>query len=295
MDKLVTDILTNFQSEESNFEDLETILRAYLQSIISEEDLDNQVQKFMILITNEYSDYIENDNTLNKDDLKVKIIDFINGYKIFRYLTVDTSHKSVADFISENNISSSDNFRILRKIKDTIISKWFGKYENEKERLVNGSGNLTKSQLDEFLSANKIINSGDIENYFQTYDKFGEIWKYLLFKWEKEYNNFTPRLIQEFLSMYPVISETYIKTMLEYYSIFVYPDPIMNEHSESLDREGNVLPNCALCGNILNINLPRGNDYYARKITCGGIFHSTCIASYMFKNSICPICEAGSK
>lgn len=283
MDKLITDILHNFQSEESNFDDIESMARVYLQSIISQEDLGNQVQQFMILIVDEYSDYIENDNSLNKDDLKRKIIDFIIKYKIFRYLTVDISHKSVADFISENNIPATEYFRILRKIKNTTISKWFEKYEI-------GSGNPTKSQLDEFLSANKFITSGDIENYFQNYDKFGEIWKYLLFKWEKEYNNFTPRLIQEFLSIYPVISETYIETMLESYKIFVYPDPIMNEHGESLDREGNVLPNCALCGNILNINLPQDNDYHVLEMRCGGIFHSTCIATYMFENSVCPIC-----
>jgi len=306
MDKLIRDILHNFQSENNNFDEIESIARVYLQPIISAEDLDNQIQKIMILITNEYSDYIENDNSLNKDDFKRKIIDFINEYKVFKYLTIDISHKSEGDFLRESNISASDYITISKQIKNNTISSWLESLNNpikydrndlddinkslmstEKKRLLDGSGNPTKNQLDEFLSVNKFIKSGDIEAYFQIYDKYGEIWKYLFFKYQKEYNNFTPSLVQEFLSMYPVISEIYIEIMLERYGIVVYLDPIINENGESLDREGNVLPNCPICSNILNVNMPSGHEYRMIRLLCGGLFHFKCLIN---DHNNCPIC-----
>jgi hypothetical protein len=305
MDKLITDILHNFQSEDDTFDNVESIIREYLQTIISAEDLDNQVQKIMIIIMNEYNDYTDN-GFLNKIDFKSKIIDFINEYKIFKYITVDISHKSEGDFLRENNISASDYVRLFKQIKNNMISKWLESLNNpikydindladinkslmstEKKRLLNGSGNPTKSQLDEFLSADKFIKSGDIEAYFQIYDKFGEIWKYLLKKYQKEYNNFTPSLVQEFSSMYPVISEIYIEIMLERYEIVVYPDPIINENGESVDFEGNVLPNCPICSNILNVNMPSGHEYRMIRLLCGGLFHFKCLIN---DHNNCPIC-----
>ena len=169
MDKLITDILHNFQSEDDTFDNVESIIREYLQTIISAEDLDNQVQKIMIIIMNEYNDYTDN-GFLNKIDFKSKIIDFINEYKIFKYITVDISYKSEGDFLRENNISASDYVRLFKQIKNNMISKWLESLNNpikydindladinkslmstEKKRLLDGSGNPTKSQLDEFL------------------------------------------------------------------------------------------------------------------------------------------------
>jgi hypothetical protein len=164
----------------------------------------------------------------------------------------------------------------------------------EKKRLLDGSGNPTKSQLDEFLRANKFITSDDTQTYFQNNDNFGRIWKYLFYKWQKEYNNFTPSLIDEFLSVYPVISNVYFEVRLAPYEIEVYPDPIINlETGESLDLDGNTLPNCPLCWNILNINiLEISEEFKIKKLPCGGLFHDKCINTFFRENHtrLCPIC-----
>jgi WD40 repeat protein len=61
------------------------------------------------------------------------------------------------------------------------------------------------------------------------------------------------------------------------------PEPTFNKNGESLDQLGNVLPNCAICWEIINGNRPEINKILA----CGGIFHKKCIRVMTH----CPICE----
>lgn len=57
--------------------------------------------------------------------------------------------------------------------------------------------------------------------------------------------------------------------------------PTFNENGESLDKDGSVLSNCAICWNIIN---PNKN---ISRLNCGGIFHKSCIKDM----SYCPICN----
>ena len=59
------------------------------------------------------------------------------------------------------------------------------------------------------------------------------------------------------------------------------PEPTFNEHEESLDKDGSILPNCAICWGIINANIP------FEKLDCGGIFHYKCIKNIEY----CPICN----
>jgi WD40 repeat protein len=59
--------------------------------------------------------------------------------------------------------------------------------------------------------------------------------------------------------------------------------PKFNDHGESLDQEGNVLPNCPICWDVINGNMLTLNQ----KLPCGQIFHKKCIE----KISHCPICD----
>lgn len=59
------------------------------------------------------------------------------------------------------------------------------------------------------------------------------------------------------------------------------PEPIFNDHEESLDKDGSILPNCAICWGIINPNRP------IEKLECGGIFHYKCIENMKY----CPICN----
>ena len=69
-------------------------------------------------------------------------------------------------------------------------------------------------------------------------------------------------------------------------SISHFPDvklPIINEYGESLDIDGNILPNCPICWNVINGN----NSKTYRKLSCGGIFHINCITT----RTNCPLCS----
>ena len=74
----------------------------------------------------------------------------------------------------------------------------------------------------------------------------------------------------------------------EHYFDFTPPppppsEPIFNKHGESLDQSGNILPNCAICWEIINGNRLEKN----KVLECGGIFHYKCIQGM----TNCPICE----
>jgi len=60
-------------------------------------------------------------------------------------------------------------------------------------------------------------------------------------------------------------------------------EPTFNKNGESLDQTGNVIPNCAICWEIINGNRLEKNIILA----CGGIFHYKCIQGM----TNCPICE----
>jgi WD40 repeat protein len=64
---------------------------------------------------------------------------------------------------------------------------------------------------------------------------------------------------------------------------FTPPEPIFNEQEESLDKNGSVLPNCAICWEMINANRPGKNII----LPCGGIFHKKCIENMKY----CPICD----
>lgn len=58
------------------------------------------------------------------------------------------------------------------------------------------------------------------------------------------------------------------------------PEPIFNENGESLDEDGSILPNCAVCWNVINPNRTFSI------LECGGMFHNKCI-KYMINCAIC--------
>lgn len=57
--------------------------------------------------------------------------------------------------------------------------------------------------------------------------------------------------------------------------------PTFNENGESLDKDGSILPNCAICWDIINPNKD------IKRLDCGGIFHIMCIKDMKY----CPICN----
>jgi WD40 repeat protein len=77
----------------------------------------------------------------------------------------------------------------------------------------------------------------------------------------------------------------YGKTMIKLWDLQEFPQllPTFNDHGESLDKEGNVLPNCPICWDVINDNMSRLNQ----KLPCGEIFHKKC----MEKKTHCPICD----
>ena len=83
------------------------------------------------------------------------------------------------------------------------------------------------------------------------------------------------------------ISYNKLKKCVKINNIKIYPAPRLNEHGESLDLNNNVLPNCPLCLQILNINIP--NSIYT--LSCGAMFHTKCILDFSKTNNKCPICD----
>ena len=83
------------------------------------------------------------------------------------------------------------------------------------------------------------------------------------------------------------ISYDNLKKCIKINNIKIYPAPRLNEHGESLDLNNNVLPNCSLCFDILNINIP--NSIYT--LSCGEMFHSKCILDFSKTHNVCPLCD----
>jgi len=104
----------------------------------------------------------------------------------------------------------------------------------------------------------------------------------------EENNNFTTSSVEDFLSQNKALSRARFLDIINDQDIDVYPDPILNpETGESLDRDGNVLPNCPICWNILNVNIVRPHEECRiERLPCGGLFHSKCVEHI----NICPIC-----
>jgi hypothetical protein len=84
-----------------------------------------------------------------------------------------------------------------------------------------------------------------------------------------------------------IASGNKLKKCVKINNIKIYPAPRLNEHGESLDLNNNFLPNCPLCLQILNINIP--NSIYT--LSCGAMFHTKCILDFSKTNNKCPICD----
>jgi uncharacterized protein len=83
------------------------------------------------------------------------------------------------------------------------------------------------------------------------------------------------------------ISYDKLKKCVKINGIKIYPAPRLNEHGESLDLNNNVLPNCSICWEILNINIPKSIN----KLSCGGMFHTKCILEFSKTHDNCPHCN----
>ena len=107
-----------------------------------------------------------------------------------------------------------------------------------------------------------------------------------------ENNNFTVSNVKEFLFNNKALSQTRFNDIITSRSIRIHPDPNINlETGESLDHDGNVLPNCALCWNILNANIPKEVKYSIVRLPCGGLFHLQCITDFQKTyGKVCPTC-----
>jgi hypothetical protein len=112
-------------------------------------------------------------------------------------------------------------------------------------------------------------------------------------KYIYENNNFTTSNIKEFLFNNKALSQTRFNDIITNRSIIIQPDPNINpETDESLDHDGNVLPNCAICLNILNANIPEKVEFSIKRLPCEGLFHQKCITDFQNENGqICPTCE----
>ena len=124
---------------------------------------------------------------------------------------------------------------------------------------------------------------------FNTYNIIANrIFKERIKAYIEENNNFTPSSVEDFFSQNKGLSRARFLRIINTENIDVYPDPILNpETGESLDREGNVLPNCPICWNLLNINIVGPlEEYRIERLPCGGLFHRKCLVHV----NICPIC-----
>jgi hypothetical protein len=120
------------------------------------------------------------------------------------------------------------------------------------------------------------------------YTVSNHIFKERIKAYVEENNNFTPSSVEDFLSQNRGLSRARFLAIINAEDIEIQPDPILNpETGESLDREGNVLPNCPICWNVLNVNIVGPlEEYRIERLPCGGLFHRICLQHI----NICPIC-----
>jgi hypothetical protein len=153
----------------------------------------------------------------------------------------------------------------------------------------------TEENIQLFINKNKISREQFNEIINSIFDK-----KIGLFIKENYY--FTVSSVNEFLLANKGLSREQFESILNSYkqfsdpSIIIYPDPnIKPETGESLSSSGRVLPNCALCCNILNINIPKDSKFRIGKLPCGGLFHIKCISDFhKTHGKICPVCGENS-
>jgi hypothetical protein len=181
------------------------------------------------------------------------------------------------------DIINTISFKINYEIYNFRINKFLDTIE------------FTEENVQAFINKYKILRSTFNNIMDSIFDK-----KIGLFI--KENNNFTVSSVNEFLLANKGLSREAFETILNSYKQFldpgitIYPDPnIKPETGESLSSTGRVLPNCALCWNILNINIAKDSKYRIAKLPCGGLFHANCILIFHKKyGKICPTCGKDS-
>jgi hypothetical protein len=223
---------------------------------------------------------------LNTDELQSIIREYLHAKELsdeeINYLgpIVDNELEQIWIIIKkeEDSIDSViDN--IIKTIENIILDYRIRKFLDSVEDILE---NITDQQK-LFKNTYKISDSDFDILVGQIYYK--KIRVYL-----KENKYFTQSSLEEFLDKNKGLSTNEFHELT--WNIYIYPDPKINpETGESLDREGNVLPNCALCLNMLNINIPIQKEYSIKRLPCGGLFHLQCITDFQNEyGSICPTC-----
>jgi hypothetical protein len=166
---------------------------------------------------------------------------------------------------------------------------------------LNSAQDTLENIEDETGEVFQFINYLDItDNMFNAY--VNNIFIKKMETYIKENNNFTVSSVKEFLFNNKALSQERFDKIIARESITIQPDPNINpETGESFDHHGNVLPNCAICFNILNANIPEEDGssiiieeehkFSIERLRCGGLFHLQCITDFKNKNGqICPTC-----
>jgi hypothetical protein len=180
---------------------------------------------------------------------------------------------------------------------------------NEIERIL--TSNIYEFRINEFLnSANDTLENmesedGRVFQYIRNlnitddifYSYVNDIFGKKISEYLKENNNFTRSSVKEFLLQNKGLSYERFVGIYINYDDRIEDDPIINlETGESLDLDGTVLPNCALCSNILNTNIPIYEyNFGIKRLPCGGLFHIICMIDFQRTNgNICPVCGKDS-
>ena len=206
---------------------------------------------------------------------------------------IDTIYETKNYF--ERGATPISNSRIISEITNILINKINGNIISFKINKFLDTIEFTEENILAFINKNKISRE-------KFNDIINSIFDMKIGLFIKENNNFTVSSLNEFLLANKGLSREAFETILNSYKqfldpgIIIYPDPnIKPETGESLSSSGRVLPNCALCCNILNINIPKDSKYRIAKLPCGGLFHANCIAIFHKKyGKICPTCGKDS-
>jgi hypothetical protein len=223
----------------------------------------------------------------------------------------DTLESVIREYLHAKECSDDEIEEIYLKIYQEVEAQWiklkkFSRIIDDKRIVSSINVIIEKYKINKFLDLAQ-DNLENIESQVMDFIKYLKVTKiyfekqvHIIFEkkileYLKEFNNFTESSLKEFLSQNKALSR-------ERFDLIIHPDPILHpETGESLDHHGNVLPNCALCSNILNANIPEEDDssiiiheeykYSIVRIPCGGLFHLQCITDFQNEyGGVCPTC-----
>jgi hypothetical protein len=272
---------------------------------------------------NSILEYIERFASEHKIGNLLHILNALNKFEpiledIINFDVHDALKSVIKEYLHAKECSDDEIEEIYLKIYQKIESEWtrLKKYR----RIINDDHMVyhIKQIIDEFrintflfLAQDNLENiDGQVMDFIKhfkltkTYfdQQVNSIFKNRIDEYLKEFNNFTVNSVKEFLFNNKALSQKRFDEIIARESITIQPDPNINpETGESLDHDGNVLPNCALCSNILNANIPEEDDssiiikeeykYGIVRLPCGGLFHLQCITDFQNEHGgICPTC-----